>query len=97
MVCGEVTSLNADNLQNRFILHFVTEMEREMNESLQFQDDFYKPQTIAAKLNAVAKFIRFTRQRNIFFWTDIRRNHSLFKFDRNSLQRFVYWYSVGNI
>ena len=57
----------ADNLQDRIILHFVTEMEREMNESLQFQDDFYKPQTIAAKLNAVAKFIRFTRQRKIFF------------------------------
>ena len=67
MVCGEVTSLNADNLQNRFFLDFVTEMEKEMNKPLQFQDDFYKLQTIAAKLNAVAKFIRFTRQPKIFF------------------------------
>ena len=64
---GLATKFTAENLQDQWYPKFLTKVEIELKKPLSSQGDFYKPNTIASKLNSINKLLKFVIERKIFF------------------------------
>ncbi|XP_066927978.1 uncharacterized protein [Clytia hemisphaerica] len=67
LTTGLKTRLTPENLQDQWYNKFVRMIEEELNKPIHLQGNFYKPNTIAVKLNSIMKMLKFVIAKKIFY------------------------------
>lgn len=67
LTTGLKTRLTPENPQDQWYNKFVRMIEEELNKPIHLQGNFYKPNTIAVKLNSIMKMLKFVIAKKIFY------------------------------